>query len=460
MTAYRRLGWNYALQRAAEEGARLGMPLVVLDTLLTGYPWASDRFHSFIIDGMATNEALIHDEAGVSYYPYVEAFRNAGDGLLEALALHACLVVTDDYPDCFLSSNPGVTAARFKVRFETVDSNGLLPVAAAERAFVSAYDFRRYLQRTLREHIEQLPLTEPLKLLSGLPHPAIPDEVLRRWPTVNRATLSGERDLAALPIDHSVAVTGSVGGSGAALRQLTLFLTERLRQYDEDRSDPEKEGASGLSSYLHFGHISTHEILAELARIEDWSPGRMGTGSKGAKQGWWGMTNAAESFLDELVTWRELGFNAALRLPHFNRYASLPTWARQTLESHAADPRPELYSLEDLETASTSDEVWNAAQGQLIREGKIHNYLRMVWGKKVIEWSPTPQQALDRLVRLNDKYALDGSDPNSISGIFWCFGRYDRPWPERLVLGKVRYMTSASAKKKFGLSSYLEAYRR
>jgi deoxyribodipyrimidine photo-lyase len=171
------------------------------------------------------------------------------------------------------------------------------------------------------------------------------------------------------------------------------------------------------------------------------------------------MSPAAEKFLDEAVTWREVGYNMAFHHPDSDRYESLPAWVLRTLGEHEADPRPHLYSLEDFEAARTHDDLWNAAQTQLVQEGRIHNYLRMLWGKKVLHWSRTPREALAALVQLNNKYALDGRDPNSYTGIFWCLGRYDRPWaPERPVFGSVRYMSSESARKKLRLDRYLSRY--
>jgi deoxyribodipyrimidine photo-lyase len=170
---------------------------------------------------------------------------------------------------------------------------------------------------------------------------------------------------------------------------------------------------------------------------------------------------AAEAFLDQIVTWREVGYGFSFHRPDdYDRYHSLPDWAKKTLEDHAGDPRPHLYTLEQLDAAETHDALWNAAQVQLRREGRIHNYLRMLWGKKVLQWSPSPQEALERLIELNNRYAIDGRDPNSYSGIFWIFGRFDRAWgPERPIFGKVRYMTSKSTRRKVRVTDYLKRYQ-
>jgi deoxyribodipyrimidine photo-lyase len=214
-----------------------------------------------------------------------------------------------------------------------------------------------------------------------------------------------------------------------------------------------------LSPYLHFGHVSAHEVLAAIADSLRWNPSVLRDGGRGERQGWWGMTESAEAFLDQLITWRELGFNFLHFRDDGEDYDSLPPWARATLAKHSGDPRPHRYRLADFEAAATHDPLWNAAQTQLAREGTIHGYLRMLWGKKILEWSSTPQEALAVMIELNNKYALDGRDPNSLSGIFWCLGRYDRPWgPERPIFGTVRYMSSENTARKMDVKQYLKRY--
>ena len=171
------------------------------------------------------------------------------------------------------------------------------------------------------------------------------------------------------------------------------------------------------------------------------------------------MNKYSEDFLDQLITWRELGFNMCRNNLNYDKYTSLPEWAKKSLKVHEMDERDYIYSMRQFEKAETHDPLWNAAQKQLLIEGKIHNYLRMLWGKKVIEWTPTPGNALKILIHLNNKYALDGRDPNSYSGIFWIFGRYDRAWgPERKIFGKIRYMSSKNTKKKVAVVNYLKKY--
>ncbi len=456
MTSARRAHWNYALEQAVNLARELQKPLVVLEALRAGYPWASARLHRFVLDGMRANERDF-TSTDVLYHPYVEPTVGAGQGLLGALAGDACAVVTDDHPCFFLPAMLARAERDVRVRFEAVDSNGLLPMHACTRTFTRAHDFRRHMQRELRAHLASPPRANPLARVELPRLRALPLEITRRWPRAGAKLLAGAPDaLASLPIDHSVPPVEREGGAAAGERALRGFVSARLAGYGNDRNEPDAEGTSGLSPYLHFGHVSAHQVLKRVAAHEGWSLARVSGRIDGKRQGWWGMSPAAESFLDQLVTWRELGFHTSVRVPGHDRYESLPDWARKTLEKHAADERPEVYDLAAFERAETHDELWNAAQNQLRRQGTIHNYLRMLWGKKILHWSKSPRAALAILIELNNKYALDGRDPNSYSGIFWTLGRFDRPWgPERPIFGTVRYMTSASTRRKLHVDEYI-----
>lgn len=192
--------------------------------------------------------------------------------------------------------------------------------------------------------------------------------------------------IARLPIDHGVGPVDLQGGAGAAEARLSSFVDSRLASYATERNRPELDATSGLSPYLHFGHVSAHEILACIADREGWTRDDLADDARGHRAGWWGMTESSEAFLDQLVTWRELGFNRCLQVEGYDRYEALPAWARETLAEHASDPREVIYGLDDFEFARTHDPLWNAAQNQLRREGRIHNYLRMLWGKKILEF--------------------------------------------------------------------------
>jgi deoxyribodipyrimidine photo-lyase len=450
MIAYRRTRFNFSLDRAIEWARRLRKPLVVFEPLTCSYPWASDRLHQFVIDGMNDN-ALALAKSPATYLRYIEPRHGKGKRMLDALSSRACVVVTDDFPAFFLPHLVRAAAERLDVRLEAVDSNGLLPLRAASRVYPTAATFRRHLQRALREHLVTFPKRDPFKGIRLARLKALPRNILERWP-------DRELPLEDLPIDHSVPAAGTRGGMKAGCALLKRFLTRHLDRYASERSHPDAEATSDMSPYLHFGHVSAHEIFAALAAKEDWSVAKLPRSATGKREGWWKMRQPAEAFLDELVTWRELGFNFAAHRGDYDQYGSLPSWARSTLEKHELDRRDHRYNLRQFESAQTHDPLWNAAQRELVRDGRIHGYLRMLWGKKILEWSASPADALRIMIELNNKYALDGRDPNSYSGIFWILGRYDRPWPERPIFGTIRYMSSESARRKLRLKKYLEEW--
>jgi deoxyribodipyrimidine photo-lyase len=458
MIANRRARWNFSLERAVAWARELMKPLVVLEALRCDYPWASDRLHRFIIDGMRDNAANFA-QTDVCYYPYVEPTRGAGKGLLAALAERACLVVTDDFPCFFLPRMVSAAGRQCPVRLEAIDSNGILPLSATDRVFSTAHSFRRFLQKNLMDHVLAFPAKDPLEGMNLPRLHSVPGHILQLWPLADLGSWGNSPDLARLPIDHAVPPVATRGGMSAAEQTLTRFLQSKLSSYSQARNHPDDDATSSLSPYLHFGHISVHEVFHELIQYENWSPDRVASKATGSRAGWWGMREDAEAFIDQLITWRELGYHNASHELHFDRYESLPAWARETLEMHAADPRKPLYTLEDFDEARTHDALWNAAQTQLRGHGCMHNYLRMLWGKKILEWSASPRDALDIMVYLNNRYALDGRNPNSYSGIFWVLGKYDRPWgPERAVFGKVRYMSSPNTARKVRLKTYLSTY--
>jgi len=459
MRMNRRLSYNFALQRAVWWAKKLARPLLIADVLPLECPWACDRFHLFIMEGMS-DIALKLEPSAVQYYPFIERKHGEGHALLNLLLRNACVSVTDEYPTRYFHDQLTQWREDGKSRIESVDSCGLLPLCAAERVFSTAYSFRRFLQQNVPSHLDYSPVRNPLKG-ANLPRlRGLPGELRAKWPPFLPTKDSlRQRLISSLAINHSIGKPLFSGGEAAATKILRTFLRKKLAKYSSQRNDPEVDVTSGLSSYLHFGFISTHQIFAELAERENWIPERLGENTAGHKSGWWGMSESAEGFLDQIVTWREIGFNFCHLRDDYDQFDSLPAWARTTLRKHAADPRPNRYDTAELECACTHDPLWNAAQMQLAREGRIHNYLRMLWGKKIIEWSPSPEQAWETMIELNDKYALDGSDPNSYSGIGWVLGRFDRPWgPERPIFGTIRYMSSENTARKISVKDYIRRY--
>nr|ACU26482.1 deoxyribodipyrimidine photolyase [uncultured bacterium HF186_25m_13D19] len=458
MVSARRTTDNFGLQHALYHAETLGVPLVVFEPLRVGYRWASERFHAFVLEGMRDNAEAFDGVAGVTYLPYVEPEAGAGSGLLEALAAQACMVVSDHFPCFFVPRMVDKAAKRLDVQVDVVDSNGILPLFAAPREFTTAHSFRRHVHKNVLEHLAEMPEAEPLASAELPPAPARDALNIAPW-----AACTGEGalnvTLSALPIDHSVTPVSTRGGRQEAWRRLDAFLGRQLNAYGE-RNQVERDIGTGLSPHLHFGHIGAHTILRELIERERWSPDQVAPKPTGSRAGWWGMSEGAESFLDQVLTWRELGYTFChVRWRDYDRFESLPPWALTTLEAHARDRRPVLYDFEALDAGKTHDMLWNAAQRQLRREGMIHNYLRMLWAKKILEWTEHPRVALDTLIELNNRYALDGRDPNSYSGIFWCLGRFDRAWgPERPIFGKIRYMSSENTARKVRVGAYIARY--
>jgi deoxyribodipyrimidine photo-lyase len=367
------------------------------------------------------------------------------------------VVVTDDYPCFFLPRMVSAAGASLTVAVEAVDSNGLLPLRAFGTVFPTAYAFRRAVQKELGPHLAERPEPDPLAAHAAAPPITIPADIASRWPPAFH-WLDAGGTIQALPIERRVRAVDIRGGSNAARERLREFLASDLATYGVERNHPDQDRSSRLSPYLHWGHISAHEVFDAVMAREGWI-GDLPRKATGAKDGWWGVSAAAESFLDELVTWRELGFNFTSKRDDYDLYESLPAWARDSLDEHANDAREFLYDRDAFDAARTHDPLWNAAQRQLTSEGRIHSYLRMLWGKKILEWSASPREALDTMIELNNRYALDGRDPNSYSGIFWVLGRYDRPWhPERDVYGVIRYMSSDNTARKMRVRRYISYF--
>ncbi|HQL03491.1 MAG TPA: deoxyribodipyrimidine photolyase, partial [Synergistales bacterium] len=252
-----------------------------------------------------------------------------------------------------------------------------------------------------------------------------------------RAPLSHLLD--ALPLDRSVSPSSLFqGGAREGRKRLRSFIENDLVVYGDQRNDPSVERGSGLSPYLHFGQIGPLEVALTVRE----APGIP--------------EKAKEAFLEEMIVRRELSANFVFYNPRYDTYeGALPAWSRATLEKHRHDPRPYLYGLQELENAATHDLYWNAAQEEMVKTGRMHNYMRMYWGKKIIEWSASPEEAWDTALYLNNRYELDGRDPNAFAGIAWCFGKHDRPWAERPVFGQVRYMNQKGLDRKFCMKAYL-----
>ncbi len=428
MQMYKRVENNHALTFAIWKANQLSLPLLVYEGLKFYYPWANDRLHTFILEGVPEKRAAFRDR-GISYVFYLQKDDASPKQTVKAVAANAALIVTDDYPCFIIPSHNAAIAGKADVPVYAVDSNGIIPLSNFEKEEYAAYTIRPKINRQLDKYL--VPFEEiDLKVKDPDIKPACPDT---SFSDDEIGDLVAECD-----IDHSVKPSGIYkGGTAQARKRLEKFVGEILPHYHENRNKCEVDGSSRLSAYLHFGFISSLE--AALAAKEADAP-----------------KEAKEAFLEELIVRRELSFNFTRFNPRYDSLDSLPDWVQTTMREHVGDDREYTYTPEELEAGETHDELWNAAQREMVVTGEMHNYVRMLWGKNVIAWSKDYETAFAILEHLNNKYCLDGRDPNSYAGILWCFGKHDRPWFERRVFGKIRYMTSASTGKKFGSAKYIE----
>lgn len=427
MQIFKRASHNYALNFAIQMANERRLPLVVYEGLKYYYPWASDRIHTFILEGVAEKRKEF-EERGIRYVFYLQRHKRDPKNTVTRLAKDAALVVTDDFP-CFIIPQHNERIAQLNRPVYAVDANGMAPLSALPKEEFAAYTIRPKINR----------------LLPDLPRTIVTPRVDVQKPKldVDCPEIAVSNNIAELvsacDIDHTVKPSELYrGGTKAARKRLTHFIQNILPNYIETRTEPSVDGVSRLSPYLHFGFIAIQEIVKAVEQAD---------APKAARA----------AYLEQVIVRRELSFNLTRHNPHYDSLKSLPEWAQKTMRDHAGDPRPELIDAEKIEAAETYDELWNASQRELVNTGHLHNYVRMLWGKRVIEWQRTYEMAFELLVHLNNKYALDGRNPNSYAGILWCFGKHDRPWFEREIFGTIRYMTSRSMGKKFKSKDYIEA---
>jgi deoxyribodipyrimidine photo-lyase len=428
MQMYKRISFNHALTYAIRKSNELSLPLVVYEGLKYYYPWANDRLHTFILGGVEEKRKEF-ERIGIRYIFYLQKNSNSPRNTIRDLSRNAACIVTDDYPCFIIPEHNRRTAQRAEIPVYAVDSNGIIPMSKFTNEEYAAYTIRpkinKLLPNYLRPFVEEEVKVDGSSLWIDSPETVVTAD--------NIPNLVSECE-----IDHSVRPsTLYKGGAANGRRRLAQFVSEILPGYESTRNKPELDGSSRLSSYLHFGFLSPLEVALCVLDSD-------------ALQG------AKHAFLEELIVRRELSFNFTYHNENYDSLESIPAWAKQTMREHIDDPRETIYSLEELEAGETHDELWNAAQREMTATGEMHNYVRMLWGKNVIGWTKSYEEAFAFLEHLNNKYCLDGRDPNSYAGILWCFGKHDRPWMERPIFGKIRYMTSGSTGRKFNSSKYIE----
>ena len=423
MQAAQRARFNHALEYAVTLANDARVPLAAVFALVDDYPGANLRHYDFMIDGLIeTTRALANRGIGMAIC------RENPETLIPRLAQNAAAVVTDDGYTRIQKRWRTVVAENCDVPVHLVSTNVVVPVeVASNKEEYGAYTLRPKIHRLLPQYLLPLSLrnvgSDSLALrLDADPLPHDKNAILD--------SLTFNTTVSPAP--------GFVGGTNAGMMRLRQFIENALPRYESEGNDPTKNAESELSPYLHFGQISPVETAIHIG-LSGQSP--------------------AESYLEQLIVRRELAMNFTFYNPAYDSLACLPDWATATLNDHRNDRREFVYELEQWEQAQTHDPYWNAAQNQMMRTGKMHGYMRMYWGKKLLEWTRTPERAFEIAVALNDKYELDGRDPNGYAGIAWCFGKHDRPWKERAIFGKVRYMNAAGLRRKFDIDRYTEKYR-
>jgi deoxyribodipyrimidine photo-lyase len=418
MQSSQRAKYNHALEYALSKGNELHQPIIVFFGITDHFPEGNERHYRFMLEGLREVKQTL-EKRGIQM---VILHESPEKGVLQMSKMASLVVVDRGYLRIQRKWRENV-AKRIDCSFIQVESDAIVPVEEASPK-------EEYAAATIRSKIHR-----------KLDHFLVPLKQLD--PTVDSLSLNfGSFDISNVgkaiskfQIDRSVQKVSSFqGGTKEAQKHLEVFLEGKLDRFPELRNDPTLDYLSQMSPYLHFGQISPLSIALQVKKTK--SPG-------------------VEAFLEELIVRRELSMNFVFYNEKYDSYEAIPEWARKSLKSHQKDKRQYLYCLEDLEQAKTHDPYWNAAQKEMVVKGKMHGYMRMYWGKKILEWSKTPEEAFRITLYLNNKYELDGRDPNGFTGVAWCFGKHDRPWGERLIFGNVRYMNDKGLKRKFDTDEYV-----
>jgi len=424
MSRDQRAADNWALLHAQREAWVREAPLVTAFCLVPNFLGATLRAYAFMLRGLAETETALRS-LSISFVLLRGDPRHDVPALAERMK--AALVVTDFDPLRIKTQWREAVAAALRVPLVEVDTHNIVPARyASPKQEYGAYTLRPKLRKLLPDFLTPIPAPRRHPWVWRQdPGPVAWDEVLKQ-----------------LRVDRSVGEAPDLApGSAAGLRVMRRFLREKLAEYPRASRNPAVDGLSNLSPYLHFGQVSAQRVALEVSRAAVPAPAR-------------------DTFLEELIVRRELADNFCLYNSHYDSPEGFPAWARQTLSDHARDPRPYVYSRERLEAGDTHDELWNAAQHEMVQTGKMHSYLRMYWAKKILEWTRSPDEALQTVIELNDRYEMDGRDPNGYAGAAWSIGGvHDRPWGERPVFGKIRYMSYNGCKSKFDIAAYIRRIR-
>jgi deoxyribodipyrimidine photo-lyase len=413
---------NWALLFSQQLAIKNKASLLVVFCLAPSFLGAALRQYDFMFKGLQEVEISL-DRKNIPFYLL------KGDPPKEILKfvkkIGAGVLVTDFDPMRIKRKWKNSVSRRRGIKFYEIDAHNIVPCRlVSQKQEFGAYTLRPKVHRLLPEFLSDFPKLKK--------HP---------YSKVKKVKTNWQRAFRWLKIDRSVpAGSRFIPGEKAAIKTLKRFIAKRLAVYDKYRNDPARPAQSDLSPYLHFGQISAQRVAIEVLKAPL---------AKKQKEG----------FLEELIVRKELSDNFCFYNPDYDSFDGFPKWAKKSLKKHRRDRREYIYTLKEFELAKTHDKLWNAAQRQMVKLGKMHGYLRMYWAKKILEWSASPEEAMKIAIYLNDKYELDGRDPNGYTGIAWSIGGvHDRAWGERKVFGKVRFMSYEGAKKKFDVSSYIRRF--
>jgi len=417
-----RVNDNWALIYATEKATELNVPVIVAFCLVPNFLEATVRQYGFMLKGLHEVEAKLQK----LNIPFYFLLGDPGKEIPKlAKKVKASVIISDFNPLKLVRKWKDEVIKKSSLPFFTVDAHNIVPVwEASSKLEFAAYTIRPKITRKLDEYLDDFP-----KLKKQKKHDLKSEKV--NWDKAQKL----------LKINFDVKEVDWIKpGESHALNMLNSFFDERLTDYNEKRNDPNENVLSNLSPYLHFGQISAQRVAME-------------TSSKRHN------TDTKDAFLEELIVRRELSDNFCLYNNNYDSFEGFPDWAKKTLNEHRADKREYNYNLETFEKAITHDDLWNAAQVELVTTGKMHGYMRMYWAKKILEWTETPEEALEYSIYLNDKYELDGRDPNGYAGCAWSIGGvHDRAWTERPIFGKIRYMNYNGCKRKFDVKSYINKF--
>jgi deoxyribodipyrimidine photo-lyase len=419
MQASQRAEYNHALEYAILKANELRKPLVVFFGITDRFPEANERHYCFMLEGLREVKGSL-EKRGIQM---VVRHESPEQGAVR-MAKRASLAVVDRGYLRIQKEWRGYAAKRIKCPLLQVESDVVVPIEeASSKEEYAAATIRPKINKKLKSFLVSLKERDPGKNSLSLDFDSYDISDV-------------EKVVAQLRIDHSVKKIDSFhGGMKEAKGHFKDFLEYKIDRFGDLRNDPSLDYLSHMSPYLHFGQISPLSIALKVSKTD--SPGR-------------------EAFLEELIVRRELSMNLVFHNERYDSFEAIPDWAKKSLKVHLKDRRPYLYSLEELEAAKTHDPYWNAAQKEMVIKGKMHGYMRMYWGKKILEWTRTPEEAFRIALYLNNKYELDGRDANGFTGVAWCFGKHDRPWGERPIFGKVRYMNDKGLERKFDVKEYVK----